>query len=404
MAPVATTSWPLSERMARLLKWGDLEGRYRSRSEMFMALVTAMVGAKWSPDRAWRILTDVHNAGGDPLRTDRNGRPRRKARVYFERAWSNAEEYVTTHPTIRDRGGVKEALVAMRGAADGVRWAGRGGATDRAVLDVLIGIATDAGRFHFHASIRHVAEEIGCNPVTAARSLQRLRKARWITQLSKHTPALAAKYKLKIPAGGTLPQHSGFGEPESYASPYYRGNRSIELAETFCWAGLGWSKHRVWTALSQEPVTARDLASRLGVTTRTVARHLQVLAHHGLAQRALNGWTGGTADPTEVAVRLGTAGRHDQQRVKHALQREQRRAAFGALGVDPVTGELRDATATLGSRHPKGDRSVALTSLPDDKEEVQWLAMLPADVWISLDCDQELDRGSHLGVCKWYGV
>jgi HTH domain len=364
MAPVATTSWPLSERMARLLKWGDLEGRYRSRSEMFMALVTAMVGAKWPPDRAWLVLTDHRNAGGDPLRTDRHGRPRRKSRLYFERAWGNAEGYVATHRTVRDRAGVVEILMELRAAADGVWWSGRGGATDRAVLDFLIRIATEAGRFHIHASVRDVAEGIGCNPVTAARSLQRLRKARWITQVSKHTPTRAAQYRLKVPAAGTPPQHSGFGGQEDYVS--------VELADTFCWAGLGWSKHRVWAALSHEPVTARDLATRLGVTTRTVARHLQVLLHHGLAQRALDGWIRGTADPTEVAVWLGTAGRHDQQQQRHALQREQRRAAFGALGVDPVTGELRDATATLGSHHPKGDRSVALTSLPNDKEEVQW--------------------------------
>ncbi len=322
---------------------------------MLMALITAMVAAHWSPDRAWRVLIDVRNAGGDPLRTDRHGKPQRKPRLYFEKAWSGAEEYLTTHPPIRDRAGAVERLVAMREAATGARWSGRGGATDRAVLDILISMAMRAGRLHIHASVRDVAVGVGCNPVTASRSLKRLEATRWIARVSNATPTLAAQFKLKMPRGGTLPQHSGFREPENYASD--------ELIETFCWAGLGWSKHRVYAALGSEPISASDLAAALGVTPRTVARHLRRLASHGLAIRVLDGWTRGATDLLEVAVWLGTAGRRERQREQHIRERAGRRAARARLHVDPETGEIRDTTATLRFPYGPHEQSVALTSL-----------------------------------------
>lgn len=105
----------------------------------------------------------------------------------------------------------------------------------------------------------------------------------------------------------------------------------------------------MWAYLSDEGLTTSELAVILGVTARTVSRHLAALAEHDLADHGDEGWIRGPASPDDVAKEIGTAGISEKQRAKHLEERdghEQARKKYAAavseppFYIDPETGEI----------------------------------------------------------------
>lgn len=132
-------------------------------------------------------------------------------------------------------------------------------------------------------------------------------------------------------------------------------------SDAWRWRGLGLAKARAWELLSGEPVSTTDLAAALGVEPRTARRHLATLAEHGLAERVMDGWTRGHADPDDVAEDVGTAGALDAQRIRHDLERKLHDDALAAYAehvnaapftVDPETGEIVDLADLLDEPPP----------------------------------------------------
>jgi hypothetical protein len=311
------------------------------------------VSAGWPPDRAWNVLTDPRNTGSEALRQDRHGKPRRRPRLYFERAWGAAEKHVAAYPPLRDRASVLVELVNVREAVFAASWPGRGGATDQAILLALVDIAIVAGRLRIHASVRALAVETGVSPTTAATSLKRLRRGGWISNVARATTVRAAVWQIRR---RPPTEHSGYGEtvnPDRHA-------------DAFCWKALGLSCGRVYGALSAEPVATSDLAKSLGMSDRSGRRHLARLAEYDLAKRGPEGWTRGESDPAEVARLFGTAGRQEERRERYAQERERRRASFDHLPADPITGEVRTLPGHSGL--PTGGVSRASSRRPYEEE------------------------------------
>jgi len=308
---------PLTKRIHDLLRWGDHQHQYRSRSELFMAVVTAMVNAGWSAEKAWDVLSDPHNAGGDCLRVRSDGRPRRHARGDFQATWRKAEKFTRERPAFRDRPTVMEAIVRLQEEAQTSLWSGRAGGTDRAVLEAMLQIAQRCGKVRFGAAVRDVAVLAGVSLSTASVSLRRLQSAGWIRRVAKADVRNASTWRLRKAA-----EHS-FSD---LALP----GALLLAPDTFCWAALGWTKARVYEALDSEPRPTRDLAAAFAICSRAMRGHLSRLAEFNLATRTLDGWIKGPASASAVALELGTAGRQARQRDRLETERILRRQHLAA--------------------------------------------------------------------------
>src|SRR5262245_46412328 len=88
---------PLSLRMARLLRYGDQDGRCSKagkRSSVVMAIVTGMVGAGWVLEEGFHALRDRDNRGGEKIQERREG----SAWHYVAECWKKAEAMVADRP------------------------------------------------------------------------------------------------------------------------------------------------------------------------------------------------------------------------------------------------------------------------------------------------------------------
>jgi DNA-binding MarR family transcriptional regulator len=248
--------------------------------------------------------SSCNEPGGRPRRSSQDGRTSGTAWMWWASSLA-CERFVQSHP-----------------------WKGRGGATDQAVMGALLQIAMKAGRMEIYASSREIAVRIASGSATASRSLGRLHRAGWIHRTGGGRGFRAATYRINRRASM---EHSGLrDDPTPRPIP----------AETFCWAGLGWSRGLVYSLLDGEARSPQELAQALGIGVSTVRKHLQILEVHGLATRVMNGVIAGQADPTRMTGALGTAGRQDRQRETYRRSREQFRSRRSRPDVDPLTGEM----------------------------------------------------------------
>jgi predicted transcriptional regulator len=323
----------LSRRITELLRWGDLVDRYGSRSEVLQAVVTEMVRLRWSFDAAYSTLRNPRNAGGEHLRTNRHGRSRSEGRAQkqLQRAWRTAETFLSERPDFRNRVDVVAELTRIREAVLDHPWKGRGGATDQAVMLALLDIAMPVGKIEVHASTRELAVRIVSGTATTSRALGRLHRAGWISRTRRASGPRAAWWRINRRA---RPNHLGLREHDL---------REVQ-PEAFCWAGLGWSKGRVYALLDQEVRSPQELSATLGIGVATVRKHLQTLEAYGLAKRVMDGFVAGQTDPARITGTLGTRGRQERQRQEYGRSREWFRARYGRPGVDMLTGEIRHAS------------------------------------------------------------
>ena len=106
--------------------------------------------------------------------------------------------------------------------------------------------------------------------------------------------------------------------------------RSPARHDAFRHGGLSKSAFKVWEALTDSPVSLRDLSTRLGYKRPdSMRRLLAVLAHHGLAAKADDGWRRLTPDLDALARDLGTSGKGEAQQKLHGAQRARAAAKVG---------------------------------------------------------------------------
>lgn len=312
----------------RLIREGDVQARYASRSECEMAIVVAGVRAQIPSETLLSLLLQPEHAGGESIRERANGRPRslREIRRRFDREYSKAMRYVASEPPLADRPAFVSKLVHMRHIALERPWNGKAGWVDRSVLAFLYDLAIRFGSQEIFASVRDVAEGCGIGDATASRALRRLRNGSFVHLLRPGTPIKAASYRLehvaaaRSRAGVDMSPHETLrGDAWRYAS------------------GLGKACGSVWIALEADDwITVCDLAQRLGRSQRTIYKHLGQLLRYGLAERSGCAYRRGSVNPSDVATLLPSAGAADRQIARHERSRHhrdeyRRRRASGQL-------------------------------------------------------------------------
>jgi Mn-dependent DtxR family transcriptional regulator len=329
--------------MEELLRYGNSSQRaYRSRSEVIQALALAAVNAEWTQADFTSSILDRSNAGGEKVQA----MTRTVAEKYIHRSWIHAQEYHATFPPVGSRADVRDRLNRIRTAADSMAWRGRGGATDRAVLEAHFGLALELGRLTYHASVRDIAERAGITAPTASRAHGRLRDGGWLRLVHAAAGVNANSWELRSGPGSSCntPGSASTAEADRFddgqadraaAAPRRPGGHDETLgADVWRWRhsfndGLGQSARRIWNLLEiNVPQTTKTLATMLGVTPRAVRRLLARLAQHGLAMRTSSGWCRLNPDLKAVAARVGTFGAAVRQREIHNDDREKYRAQY----------------------------------------------------------------------------
>jgi hypothetical protein len=358
--------------MFSLLRDGDCDGRYQSRSEVVQALATMAVNQGYSQEWLLKVLLNPSNRAGEKIQ--RMGET--EARRYIAQSYHKARAFVGNHPAFGDRSEAAAAVVEKidRAADIILRSArpGQAGATDYSVLAVHLAIARRVGSLTYGASDREIAELAGLSRPTVTRSHRRLiENCKFLKRIK--LPAIgattASQWRLRLPAGSVLGDTSptliggvrptGKADHTPGADIWRRGK------------GLGKSKYRVWSLLTS-PKTAAELATTLGIKVRSVWDHLWMLEDLGLCTRELDGkWHRCDVDLDAVANRLGVAGEGARQRARHESEREinAQRLRRRAEHILYSNGYERGAAVGVCARGP-GEASLSPRQAPTATREM----------------------------------
>jgi hypothetical protein len=346
-----------------LLRYGDREGRYRTRSEAVMAVILGMVNAGWPEERVYQALTDPRNTAGEKVRDILDSRGELAARRYVRGRYEKAQQRVRVSPPIRDATDARRAIARVEQRADTHRWPGKAGGSARLVLQALLDIAALAGSLAFTASRRQIAEAAGLSRSASDSAISRLVDGRWLRCQRRGRGHLPSSWKVLEHRCGTC---CTSGPLETYPFGGREGNGAFAQRlghDVWRWRGLGKSAWRILGALdTAHGTTAANLAKRLKIDRSTVGRNLVKMADHNLARRDPDGrWRREKEfDLERVAQELGVAGVGDRQRTRHELERSWNWLKLG-LRASPWTGEaLGDAEAPLPERSSRASATLGV--------------------------------------------
>jgi DNA-binding Lrp family transcriptional regulator len=379
----------LSPATWRRLRHGDPAAPSRSECDWSVALGFANAGR--DVDDLFRALMDDRNAAGVKVRELAARRGLGEAHRYVGLRHRRATSYVAVHPAIATPTDARGEILAIRDAIASLPWPGRTGDTDRAVLEAEIDLRLELGRLQAWVSERDLAERVGMSRPTVAAARRRLQDQgllkriptdRRCTQAQTwrlcHPPrALFGHADLQFPSGGRQ------GMAKNCAWDGWRHGRV---------GGLGRGCWRVWQLLdAEEPVSAGELAARLGVHPATVRRRLARLAGVGLAERLEHDGTWRpverdlaavvreldvdeeTGQPRVEAAAARQRARHDADRDAWEQEVARRRAWHLADEAERYLAELDDeereaAAAAVAAAHPPAGAQDPMASQPRPRQ------------------------------------
>lgn len=337
---------PLSDSITALLREGDTDGRYTSRSEAVMATALAAASAGWC-EAGWReVLQGSALSEWAQLQRRKSGglRARNPADVdrHLATTWRKATDRAHQRPPVADAPSVRAELAALLAAADHdpTTWGGAAGVTDRAVLAALVDVAAAACTPTPSASTRQLSEAANISPGTAAVSLRRLVDRGWLRLEHAASGTLAATWRLVRPETVQDPPRPVEDVlealPPRSLSPAGGSARAHDAFTHTVHRGLGRVAARLFDALDDGAhggLSVRQLAALTGLHPRTVVRHLVSLQAAGLAASGGGGrtWarslTAGDTDQLpraldDAAALLGSTGATARRAARHAAHRQ----------------------------------------------------------------------------------
>jgi DNA-binding transcriptional ArsR family regulator len=302
-----------------------------------MQLTNGFVAAGLPDTSISTYLLDADNIGATYINLDSKGqvRPRATRERFVRDAIRKARGHQRGNHGVRDRHEAVEALVGLRELVDQdpTRWRGRSGAITRTVLYAAFEIAIARGSFEFNASVRQLADASNVGVKGAHSAIRRLTD--WFDVISLGTGTRATTFRFKSVHEVPTATLTVLVETEP------EGCREFLAHDIWRHDGLGKSTARVYqSARSMTWAISTDIAAELGLTRRTVTKHLTKLKAVGIAASASAGFEGTlwVVYPTQfpghplndldaAAAALGILGKGQEQRARNQ-ERAQHRAEF----------------------------------------------------------------------------
>lgn len=298
----------------------EVVSRYSSRSEAEQALIQSLVD-KGHDFTSILTLFDEHPCAGKY--SELRQKSPRLAQSWLARSVREAEARRGTDSKQR------QALAALRSSVQAEPWPGRTGAYNRVVLLAHLDTAYSAGKPHYSASVRQLAEAAGVNHKTASKATARLIDAGRLSVLRPGVGDCATEYQVNLLRIGDTTRST------NCEVVYQLRNKPGD--DLWRRAGLSKAAFEVWGAL---PGTVAELAAKTGRNRATVHRKLKNMAgvvdtvtgeliplveQDGKTWRAAEG-----ADLEAAARALGVHGMGEREHKKHE---EQRRAHLRSLAA-----------------------------------------------------------------------
>jgi hypothetical protein len=309
----------------------DPRKRYRTRSEYIRAVALAAANAGWCADEALELLTSACFPASEAYLSRAADKGEEETRTWFRKhVWPSAVLRLEQYPAVRIEPDPR--LRDLRRSAATRVWRGRGGPSDRVVYLALLDKAYAFGETDVNASRRELMQLSGLRSgPTVEKALIRLQDAQLIERRARLEDT-----DRQLLADGTLQfRHSRKwrllpgGEHLSVdaSNPDDVAGVEVEALDHDAFqngAGLGKNAHRVWEAVTRSPgADIPRLSAGLGLTTRTVRRHLDRLALFGLVERSgADHWFRVGRELDAVAADLGTLGNQKALREWHRRERE----------------------------------------------------------------------------------
>lgn len=292
---------------------------YASASEAEQAIITILVNAGFGFEEILRLFCRLPAAGKfAKLRQEDPPNATRWLNLGFEKA----RVFCSRESPARRR--TREALdwAANR------PWPGRKGSVDRAVFIAHATLAWRAGHDPYQASSRELAENAGCQKLTASRATNRLVRTGMIERKSSSTSTSAPWYSLKSRL--TEREHVDTFPHLNYVGECINDSPA-PMPDAFREMGLGRSGFEIWTALHKRSMTAIELAAQTGRHIKTVRKTLRRM-------ESISRWRGDevlslvvrdgihwkpveNVDLDAIARTLGTYGAREKQELRHREQR-----------------------------------------------------------------------------------
>ncbi|MFF6829890.1 MarR family transcriptional regulator [Streptomyces longwoodensis] len=387
----------LSARMRRLLLEGDVTGRYGGSSDsdagyrltMALAVGCSQPGRAWMPADFFQALLYTPTAGGAWARHLRERKGTDYAEAKLAAMLDKARRLVAGAPVITCRQDALEAIEAVRQVVEEQQWSAAGGAgSDLKNLIARLMLCERAGGLEHTASVRQLAEAMGCARATVEASNRRLVEDGWLVLLRSGSGKLhGSMWRLKVPDrlrphGAAQTHGAGVGRSPTAG---YRGAGTVPAArstdtraigslmhhDAFHHHGHGLSGARILACLDPlDGLDVRALREATGLHRSTIQRRLARLVADGLVAELEGRYylASALAGPARLhpeeellndsARRRATRGRGRARRERHQVERaryqrwleerQRRRNCRRALVlvpegvVDPATGEVHD--------------------------------------------------------------
>jgi DNA-binding MarR family transcriptional regulator len=346
--PVAGSERRLTPGTWRLLRHGDPHGRYKSRSEMEMAILTGMVVRGWSLERALKALLDPRNKGGAKAQETARGYGERAAKAQVARSYDKAVDFEQTRPSFRDRKEVVAALCSQRMRVEDALWPGARGQRLQQVLLAVLDLAVEQGSVYVQPGLRRLSEMVGMADNTVSSLLDTLVKEGW---LRKHPAPRGRQTTYKVNTNKRPTQWSTLealptspkGGCETSASELDPNHDAFQHR-----GGLGKPGFTLMKYLA-EPHTISEMLSGTGLPKATVLRLLKTMKASSLVEQT---------DSNYQAVRghkrtlfLGVHARKhgvllagQKRRASNQVDRERRKPTDSPVAATPAYGLLSPTT------------------------------------------------------------
>ncbi len=320
----------LSNKMFVLLREGDTNARYRSRSEVIKALITAMVDAHWVLPVIRKTLLDKRNIGGRRVQEIASTRGAEAADRCIREEYEKSVAYVKRNPVFGDRKEVIAALVQQRTVVADGYWPGASGQKQQVVMTAALDMAIQRGSITISPGLRRLAELTGMTRPTVKAALDALVGQGWLktTQPSK---GITQTYTLNLKK-----RKEGSRSEPLVISPVggcERSGRRLDPGHDAFRHGAGLGKPGL-TVLShlQEPLTVLELVKATGLSRSTVKRLVATLVKAQAVEKTDAFYQATGAWPSlALALALGVHARRQgthlaglAQRAQHANERQDR--------------------------------------------------------------------------------
>lgn len=339
-------------------------GRYTSRSEARMAVITGAAACGWTlaevraeiTTGSWAGLATLYASPRERNRIDRllpfewrkavayltrqappHDAPAEGGRGEYDSNWPTSQAYSRPpspgpgrkKPNRQDLPGsgypeIRRWITCTDIAAEDPRrtraW-GRQAISIRLVLTALGQAAMVAGTMTIEFGCRNLALQSGVSCRTAARALAVLRSEDdpLITLVTPHHLTRADRYQLRIP-----------GRYER--SSWWRRRRAGWISAIHpAFTALGGTAALTYAALTADPTPAAGIARTARLSGPATADALRELAAHGLAVHHARHWTRGPASLDDVALATGALQAHQERSDRYRRQQQQWKAVIAAL-------------------------------------------------------------------------